>query len=36
MENVKIIIDSREQTLYKNILERDLDKYKDFLEIEQN
>jgi ERCC4-type nuclease len=35
MEKIKLIIDTREHVLYKNILERDLDKYKDFLEIEK-
>lgn len=35
MEKIKLIIDSRESVLYKNIFERDLDKYKDFLEIEK-
>jgi len=35
MEKIILILDSRETVLYKNIIERDLDKYKDFLEIEK-
>jgi crossover junction endonuclease MUS81 len=35
MEKVTLILDARENTLYNNIIQRDLDKYKDFLEIEK-
>lgn len=34
MEKIKIIVDSREVALYNNIIERDFDKYKDFIEIQ--
>ena len=33
MNNVKIIIDNRESSLYDNIIKRDLDKYNDFIQI---
>ena len=35
MEKIILILDTREVLLYKNIIERDLDKYKDFIEIEK-
>lgn len=34
MEKIKIIVDSREVALYNNIIERDFDKYKDFIQIQ--
>lgn len=34
MEKIKLVIDSRESALYQNISNRDLDKYKDYLELQ--
>ena len=32
---INLIIDNRESVLYNNIIERDLDKYKDFINIDK-